>query len=118
MSIWIRKKQARKNAAREEKKRSTRRVKPVLAALSLPDDVSEGGVRVILLGGQRALVENILGVADVGRESIRLVTRAGVMTFQGHDLLLTDVREGALAVGGQIESVLLPCDAPEEARHD
>ena len=111
------KKQARLRTAKEEKARSHRRVRPVLAALSLPEDVGEDGVRVILLGGGRALVENILGVADVGREEIRLTTRAGLMTFQGSGLMLTDVREGALAVSGRIESVHLPGDFPEAA-HD
>lgn len=111
------KRQARLQAAKESKARSHRRAKPVLAALSLPEDVSEDGVRVILLGSGRALVENMLGVADVGREEIRLTTRAGLLTFQGSGLMLTDVREGALAVGGRIESVRLPGEFPEAA-HD
>jgi len=79
-----------------------------MAALSLPEDVGEDGVRVILLGGSRALVENMLGVADIGRDCIRLATRAGILSFKGKELALTDVREGALAVSGQIEAVLLP----------
>ena len=118
MSILVRKKQAREKAAQEAKKHSVRRARPVMAALSLPEDVSEDGVRMILLGSRRALVENILGIADVGQNSIRLVARAGVLTFQGRALALTDVREGALAVSGQIEAVLLPGNMPEEARHD
>ena len=108
MSIWIRKKRALDRAAREEKARKARRPKPVLEALSLPEDVSGNSVRVILLGDRCALVENHLGVAEIGREEIRLVTRRGVMTFRGPELRLTDVREGALTVSGQIEAVLLP----------
>lgn len=117
MSIRDLKKKAKANAAEELKARSHRRPRPVLAALSLPEDVGEDGVRVILLGGGRALVENLLGVADVGRDCIRLATRAGILSFRGRELALTDVREGALAVSGQIEEVLLP-GAAGEAGHD
>lgn len=117
MNMREMKKQAKAKDAAETKAHFRRRAKPVLAALSLPEDVSEDGVRVILLGGGRALVENMLGVADIGREEIRLVTRAGILTVQGRELMLTDVREGALAVNGQIESVHLPGDFPEAA-HD
>ena len=117
MSIRDLKRKAKAKEADEMKAHSHRRPRPVLAALSLPEDVSEDGVRVILLGGGRALVENHLGVADVGREMIRLVTRAGVLTFQGKELTLTDVRAGALAVNGRIEAVLLP-EEGRGAAHD
>lgn len=117
MNLREKKRQAQLKAAADAKAHAHRRPKPVLAALSLPEDVSEDGVRVILLGGGRALVENMLGVADIGREEIRLATRAGILTFRGSGLMLTDVREGALAVNGRIESVLLPGDFPEAA-HD
>ena len=114
MSIRDLKRKARTGAADEKKKHSARRARPVLAALSLPEDISEDGIRVILLGEGRALIENHLGIADVGREVIRLVTRAGILSVQGKELLLTDVREGALAVNGRIESVRMPA----EAKHD
>lgn len=112
MNIQARKKQARDRADREAKARTARRKKPVLSALTLPEDAAGNDVRVILLGGRRALIENHLGVADVGRDSVRLTTRRGMLTVSGRNLLLTDVREGALAVEGRIESVGLP--HPEE----
>ena len=115
MSIWIRKKQARAQAAQETKKRSARHPRPALEALSLPEDVAGNSVRVILMGSDRALVENLLGVADVGQESIRLTTRSGLMTFRGQGLYLTDVRSGAAAVAGRIEAVELPHADREEA---
>lgn len=117
MSIRNLKRKAKADAADERKMHSRRRTRPVLAALSLPEDVGEDGVRVILLGGSRALVENMLGVADIGRDCIRLATRAGILSFKGKELVLTDVREGALAVSGQIEAVLLP-GAAGEGGHD
>ena len=118
MSIWIRRKQAQKKAAQEAKRRAARRKRPVLHALSLPEDVSEGCARVILLGGRRALIENILGVADVGREEIRLAAREGILTVQGRELKLTDVREGALTVTGRIGAIGLPPSGEEADGHD
>ena len=118
MSIWIRKKQAREKAAQEARKRTARRKRPVLEALSLPEDVSQGSARVILLGGRRALIENLLGVADVGQEEIRLATREGILTVRGQSLMLTDVREGALTVAGRIDSIGLPPSGEEADGHD
>ena len=117
MSIRDLKRKAQARAAEEMKAHSHRRAKPVLAALSLPEDVSGDEIRVILLGGGRALVENHLGVADVRPDEIRLAVRGGILSFRGKKLTLTDVREGALAVNGRIESVLLPA-AEQEAEHD
>lgn len=117
MSIRDLKKRAREKETETIKKYSHRRARPMLAALSLPEDVSEDGMRVILLGGGRALVENMLGVADIGREEIRLIARGGILAFQGRDLSITDVREGALAVSGRIHAVLMPQTDAEE-RHD
>jgi len=117
MSIRVLKKRAREKEAEAIKKHSHLRARPVLAALSLPEDVSEDGVRVILLGAGRALVENMLGVAQIGREEIRLIARGGILTLQGEELALSDVREGALAVNGRIRAVLMPEQSAEE-RHD
>lgn len=117
MSIRDLKRRAKARTAGEIKAHSHRRARPVLAALSLPEDVGEDGVRVILLGGSRALIENILGVADVGQNEIRLAARAGLVTVRGEELELTDVREGALAVSGRIGAVLLPGQFREKS-HD
>jgi len=108
LSIWIRKRRARAQSAREKRERTARRPRPVLGALALPDDVAENGVRLIVMGCGRALVENHLGVADIAREYVRLVTRDGILTLRGEELLLTDVREGALSISGRIEHIELP----------
>lgn len=118
VSIWIRKKQAREKADREAKIHSQRKRKPALPALELPEDVAGDSARIILMGSGRALVENLLGIADVGRECIRLTIRDGIIAFRGEGLCLTDVRAGAAAVTGQIESVELPHRLREEAGHD
>lgn len=118
MSIWIRKRQAEKRERRMMKERSARRSRPALEALSLPDDLTGNGVRVILLNGTCALVENCLAVAGIGDEQIRLRTRTGTLVFQGRGLSLQDVRKGALTVTGQIASVFLPLGFGEGAGSD
>ena len=115
LSIWIRKRQAREKSARELRAHTPRRAHPVLSALSIPEDAAGGCVRVMLLGSERALVENHLGVADVGREIIRLSTREGILSFHGNDLVLCDVRTGALSVRGQIERIEFPRGTRGEA---
>lgn len=112
MSIWSLRKQARRKAAQEERAHAARRPHPVLDALEFPEDVTGNSVRVILLGGRRMLIENHLGVAEVGREEIRLVTREGMISIRGEELSLQDVREGALAVVGRISAVELPPYGP------
>ncbi len=117
MSIWIRKKQAMNQAAKKAREHTGRRQKPVMQALELPEDVAGHTARIILFGGGRALVENLIGVADVGEQAIRLAVREGIIAIEGNGLYLTDVREGALAVEGRIERIELPHADREEAEH-
>ena len=117
-SILIRKKQARARVAQEAKIHLTHPRKPALEALELPEDVAGNSARIILLGGGRALVENLLGIADVGRDVVRLTVREGIVAFHGSGLCLEDVRAGAASVTGRIDSVELPHGLREEAGHD
>lgn len=115
VSIWIRKKQANRRAAEERKTHAVRRRKPVLEALSLPEDLAENGMRLILVGSRRALIENLLSVIEISDTRIRFMTRSGVVIFSGQGLQLADVRSDAMAVVGEIESVQLPSDRQEGA---
>lgn len=104
MSIWIRKKQAVKREEKEKKERMHRRPKPVLEALSLPEDAAGRSVRMVLTES-RALIENHLGVSQIGREEIILTGREALAVVRGSRLQLEDVRPGSLAVTGSIRSV-------------
>lgn len=117
LSIKVRKKQAEHQAAKRTREYAGRHPRPVMPALGLPEDVSAGLARIILLGDGRALVENLTGVADVGERAIRLAVRGGIVSIEGKGLYLTDVREGALAVEGRIERVELPRADREEAEN-
>lgn len=118
LSILIRQKKARKRQAQELREKAVRRPHPPMGALALPDDLTGNAVRVIVLGSSRVLVENHLGVADVGRESIRLTTRTGMLSFYGQSLQLTDVRQCALSVCGQIDRIELPRAQQQEGGND
>lgn len=118
MSILIRKKKARERQAQKLKEKALHHPRPPMGALELPDDLTGNTVRVIVLGSARVLVENHLGVADVGRESIRLTTRTGILSFHGQSLQLTDVRQHALSVCGRIERIELPRAHREEVGND
>ena len=113
MSIREKRKRARRKAAEEKRRGAAVRRHPVLNALAVPEDAAGEEVRVMLLGSGRALIENCLGVAEIGREEIRLTTRRGMMTVRGEELRLEDVRPCALAVTGRIESVALPLSGQE-----
>ena len=113
MSIGEKRKRARRKSAEEKRRHAAVRRHPVLDALSIPEDAAGGEVRVMLLGSGRALIENCLGVAEIGRKEIRLTTRQGMLAVRGEELRLEDVRPCALAVAGRIESVSLPLSGPE-----
>ena len=113
MSIGEKRKKACRKAAEERRKRAAGRRHPVLDALSIPEDAAGGEVRVMILGSERMLIENHLGVAEIGREEIRLTTRRGMLAVRGEELRLEDVRPHALAVAGRIESVSLPLSCGE-----
>ena len=110
----------RRQAARADRARerqaARRAERPVLEALSLPEDASGQAVRVTALGSARLLVENHLGLAELTDTRVRLATRQGMLAVSGEGLRLTDVRPGALCVTGGIRVIELP--AGREAGHD
>ena len=110
----------RRRATRAEKARerqaARRAIRPVLEALSLPEDASGRAVRLTALGSSHLLVENHLGLAEVTAVRVRLTTPEGMLAVSGRDLRLTDVRRGALCVTGGIRLIELP--AGREAFHD
>jgi len=113
----MRGKAARRRAERAQEKRCARRVgRPVLEALSLPEDAAGGTVRLVALGSSRVLVENHLGLAEVTGTRVRMVTPEGMLAVSGENLRLADVRRGALCVRGDIRAIELP--AGRGGRHD
>ena len=108
---------ARKRCARRAQKRldavhAGRRAHPVLEGLSLPEDASGRAARLIVLGGERALVENCRGIEEVGERRVRLRLDGGLLTVEGEGLHLRDVREDGACVCGRLHALRFP-GAPE-----
>lgn len=110
MSILVRKRQAQKKQPKPPV-RPTRR-KGVLArgaeALELPMDVLGNQARITLAGDGCALIENHRGILEVSDQSVRLLTRQGVLRILGEGLELCQVRPDALKVEGNIFVLELP----------
>ena len=115
-SVVSRRRQAEKQARAQRKKCEKSGKRPVLEALSLPEDVTGNAARLTVLGSARLLAENIMGIAEVTRTRVRLTTAEGMLAVSGENLMLTDVRCGALCVSGRITQIELP--VRREAAYD
>lgn len=89
-----------------------KRIAPAFPALEWLEEASGALPRLILAGGKRAMIENLTGILEFTDTCIRLLTRAGVLTITGRDLILTQIRPDALTVRGRIERIDLPGEKP------
>ena len=103
-----RRRQAEKAGREQSRKMNRRRTRPVLEALALPEDVTGGAVRLIVMGCGRVLAENHRGIVEVTPTRVRLMTGDGVLAVSGENLYLRDVRTGALCISGSIAAIELP----------
>ena len=88
--------------------------RPVLAALSLPEDAAGGLARLTVLGSCEILAENCRAIAEVSDSRIRLAVKDGLISVSGARLALADVRPGSLRIVGEIAAIELP----EGSAHD
>ena len=108
MNRTLRKKSVRRQERRLKAAYARRIAHPVLAGLELPEDVSGRAARLTILGSSRALVENCRGVEEIGETRIRLRLGEGVLTIEGENLRLSDVRADAACVCGRVHALRLP----------
>jgi len=107
--IAIRRRRAEKALRDEERsRRAARRRKPGFQALALPEDILHGAARVTVLGCARALIENHRGIADIGEDCVKFMTRQGMLTVCGRALTLHEVRTDALSICGVIATIAFP----------
>lgn len=107
MSMRIRKRRAAARD-REIRKSAIRPRRPALAALEWPEDVLGGTARLTALGSGRLMVENHLGIVELTRDSVKLMTRQGVLAVRGEGLALADARAGCLVVEGALGAIEFP----------
>lgn len=108
MNRTVRKQRAIRRQKRLEAACARRAAHPVLEGLELPEDASGRAARIIVLGGERALVENCRGVEALGERRIRLRLGEGALVIEGEGLSLTDVRADAACVRGRLHTLRLP----------
>lgn len=81
---------------------------PPIPALEWTAQALGRTARIIVLGSRRMMVENHLGILDFSDTCLRLNSLKGVITIEGRNLTLRDVRKDALIVIGDIHRVQLP----------
>lgn len=84
------------------------RARSAFPALEWVEEASGAQPRLLLAGGRRAMIENLVGIIEFSGERIRLMTRSGELVLTGENLLLTQVRPDALTVRGVIRLIELP----------
>ena len=82
--------------------------RPVLAALSLPEDAAGGLARLTVLCSREILAENCRAIAEVSESRVRLAVRDGLISVSGTRLALADVRPDSLRIVGEIAAIELP----------
>jgi sporulation protein YqfC len=93
-----------------------RRARATFPALEWLSDATGLQYRITLLGNTRALVENHAGILEFTDAVIRLKARGGTVAFEGAELLLSEVRPGALSIRGAIERIVfLTGKGPKDA---
>jgi len=71
----------------------------------LPEEVLFGVPKVVLVGTERALIENHRGVVEYAGERVRVRTESGLLEITGAQLTLGHLGKSDLVVQGKIESV-------------
>jgi len=71
----------------------------------LPEEVLFGVPKVVLVGAERALVENHKGVVEYAGERVRVRTECGLLEITGAGLTLGHLGKSDLVVQGKIERV-------------
>lgn len=73
------------------------------------DDLSGKTARITVIGNRSLMAENHAGIEKYALDCVCLNTRCGIITVEGRDLSLREVRRDALLICGEIRSVSLPC---------
>lgn len=82
--------------------------KRVPAQLEWLDGALPGRIRAELCGSESMLIENYLCVAEFSPARVRVTAKKGMLTVEGENLALCEVRPGSLIVRGEIRAIALP----------
>lgn len=80
----------------------------VPAQLEWLDGALPGRIHAEVCGSESLLIENYLCVAEFSPARVRVTAEKGILTAEGENLSLCEVRPGSLIVRGKIRAILLP----------
>lgn len=61
---------------------------------------------VRILGKSEVTVLNVMGICEMNEKSITFRTRKGAVEIRGEKLVITEAREGAFFIAGEVNSVV------------
>ena len=88
-----------------KKKQGKKRLVQTARLAGLPEEVLFGAPKVVLVGEERALVENHKGIVEYTDERVRVRTDRALLEIAGANLTLGHVGKSDLLVRGKIEKV-------------
>ena len=88
-------------------RRKNKLVSRLLSAADLPEEPIPGQPIIEIVGQQRVLIENHVGVIEYGDCVVRIKVKYGAICVEGCRLELTRMTRGQLIISGKIESIKL-----------
>ena len=88
-------------------RRGNKLMKHLLNAADLPEEPIPGQPIVEIVGQQRVLIENHMGVIAYDDCMVRAKVKNGAICVEGSHLILTRMTRGQLIISGAIESIKL-----------
>ena len=82
--------------------------KRVPAQLEWLDGALPGRIHAEICGSENLLIENYLCVAEFSASRVRVTAEKGILTAEGENLSLCEVRPGSLIVRGRLRTIALP----------
>lgn len=73
----------------------------VSGSFEIPVDVAFDLPRIMILGDGSIFVENYLALAEYKRESVKLVTKLGLLEISGDDFEIRMMKQNNIALGGK-----------------
>lgn len=73
--------------------------------IGLPEEVLFGIPKVVLVGDERALIENHEGIVEYGAERVRVRTACGLLEIVGEKITLCHLGQSDLLVQGRLARI-------------
>lgn len=81
------------------------RVEAMAENMELPTEAAIGDMKLIVVGGRRALVENHRGILSFESSCVSVAAKKGRLVFRGDGLYLAAMSSDCLMICGKIQTV-------------